>query len=89
MAKQSVTSKGRVQKLLQAAIEEEVKQFIEMNEEQLLQCSPEFQGFGARMLQSINDHFHKRTLIITCRVHPGEPQASHMLDGLIKYLLSD
>lgn len=42
MAKQSENSKGRVQKLLQAAIEEEVKQFMEMNEEQLLAVSPKF-----------------------------------------------
>lgn len=30
----------------------------------------------------------KKTLFITSRVHPGEPQASHMLDGVFNYLLS-
>lgn len=33
-------------------------------------------------------HSEKKCIVITSRVHPGEPQASHMLDGLITYLLS-
>ena len=28
-------------------------------------------------------------MILTSRVHPGEPQSSFMLDGTIRYLLSE
>jgi murein tripeptide amidase MpaA len=37
----------------------------------------------------INDHFHKKAIVITSRVHPGEPQSSHMLQGMIEYLISE
>jgi hypothetical protein len=36
LAKQSDEARGRVQRLLQAAIEEELKQFYEFNEENLM-----------------------------------------------------
>jgi len=40
------------------------------------------------MKQYIIDHFNKRAMIITCRVHPGEPQSSHMMQGILDYLVS-
>jgi hypothetical protein len=40
------------------------------------------------LIQYLRDHGKKKAIFITSRVHPGEPQASHMLDGLIEYLLS-
>ena len=86
--KQSEHSKGRVQRLLQAALEEEIKQFFEYNADHLLQTSPHFAGFGHRLTQYTKDHGRKKAIVITSRVHPGEPQASHMLDGLLTYLLS-
>ena len=88
LAKQTEQSKGRVQRLLQAALEEEVKQFFEYNEDHLLQTSPHFAGFGHRLTQYVKDHGQKKAIVLTSRVHPGEPQASHMLDGLLTYLLS-
>lgn len=50
--------------------------------------SPHFAGFGNRLEQYLKDHGQKKAIVITSRVHPGEPQASHMLDGLLDYLLS-
>lgn len=35
------------------------------------------------------DHFHKKAVIITSRVHPGEPQSSFMIKGMLEYLISD
>ena len=50
--------------------------------------SPQFAGFASRLYQYLKDHAQKKAIFITSRVHPGEPQASHMLDGIISYLLS-
>ncbi len=41
------------------------------------------------IMQSIKDHFHKKAIIISSRVHPGEPQSSYMLKGTIDYFLSE
>jgi len=30
----------------------------------------------------------KRTIIVTARVHPGESNSSHMMEGFLKYLIS-
>ena len=73
LKKQSDMAKGRVQNLLQAAFVEEIKQFFEFNEDQFLAASPSFAGFGNRLLQYVKDHSHKKAVIITSRVHPGEP----------------
>ena len=35
------------------------------------------------------EKIYKKTIFTTSRVHPGESQASHMVHGLIQYLLSD
>jgi len=32
---------------------------------------------------------NKQYVICTARVHPGESNGSHMIEGFIKYLLSD
>lgn len=88
LSKQGQQAKGRVQRLLQAAAEEEVKQFFEYNEDHFLQTSPHFVGFGNRLMQYLKDHGQKKAIFLTSRVHPGEPQASHMMDGLLAYLLS-
>ena len=40
---------GKVKKLLQEAIEAEISQFYEFNEDQLILSAPEFQGFGSRL----------------------------------------
>ncbi len=40
------------------------------------------------MNEYIRDHVKKKAIILTGRVHPGEPQSSYMLDGIIDYLLS-
>lgn len=88
LAKQSLDSKGRVKRLLEAAVEEEIKEFYEYNEDHFLTTSPHFAGFGQRLSQYLKDHGQKKAIFITSRVHPGEPQASHMLDGLLNYLMS-
>ena len=85
---QGEDSKGRVKRLLEAAFEEEIKQFFVYNEDHFLTTSPLFAGFGNRLNEYLRVHGEKKAIIITSRVHPGEPQASHMLDGLLKYLLS-
>jgi len=88
LARQGEDSKGRVKRLLEAAFEEEIKQFFEYNEDHFLTTSPSFAGFGNRLNQYLKDHGQKKAIVITSRVHPGEPQASHMLDGLLDFLLS-
>ena len=88
LAKQGEQANGQVQRLLEAAVVEDLKQFWEQHEEQFLQTSPHFAGFNQRLLQFLKDHSQKKCIFLTSRVHPGEPQASHMLDGLLKYLLS-
>ena len=88
LARQGEESKGRVKRLLEAAFEEEIKCFFEYNEDHFLTTSPHFAGFGNRLNQYLKDHGPKKAIVITSRVHPGEPQASHMLDGLLDYLLS-
>ena len=35
----------------------------------------------------INDHKHKKGIVITCRVHPGESNASFIAEGIISFLL--
>jgi hypothetical protein len=34
-------------------------------------------------------NFHKQCIFITSRVHPGEPQSSFSLEGMVLWLLSD
>lgn len=88
LAKQSQQTRGQVKALLDRAIEEELRQFFEYNEDHFIQASPFFEGFGQRLINYVKIHSQKKAVIITSRVHPGEPQASHMVNGLIAYLLS-
>lgn len=37
----------------------------------------------------MKDHYHKKAIVLTSRVHPGEPQASFMLEGALMFILSD
>lgn len=59
--------------MLEDAFEEEIKQFFEYNEDHFLTTSPTFAGFGNRLNQYLKDHGNKKAIIITSRVHPGEP----------------
>jgi len=45
--------------------------------------------FDTLMQEYIRDHWGKKAVVITSRVHPGEAQASYMMHGIIQYLLSD
>ncbi len=40
------------------------------------------------MVDSIRLHGHKKAIIVTARVHPGEPQGSFASEGIINFLLS-
>ena len=40
-------------------------------------------------MEGKEEKIYKKTLFITSRVHPGESQASHMVHGVIDFLLSD
>jgi len=37
----------------------------------------------------MRNHAHKKAIVITSRVHPGEPQASFMLEGILQAILAD
>ena len=98
--RQSLESKGKVRKLLRAAFEEELNSFYENNADvfrsidDTLNSGVEgpgrrYDNFNLRLRQYIVDHFHKKAIFITSRVHPGEPQASHMMQGMLEYLVSD
>jgi hypothetical protein len=56
LAKQSDEARGRVQRLLQAAIEEELKQFFEFNEDHLINTHASFAGFDKRLMEYVRDH---------------------------------
>ena len=45
--------------------------------------------FSQKLPQYMKDHYHKRAIVLTSRVHPGEPQASFMLEGSLQFILSD
>lgn len=47
---------GKVKKLLQEAIEEELSGFYNFNEDQIIASDPEFEGFGTRLSQYVRDH---------------------------------
>ena len=80
---------AKVQRLLYAAFEEEIKCFYEYNVDALIATDPCFKNLGQRLTQYIKDHAHKKAVVLTSRVHPGEPQASFMLKGAMDFLLGD
>ena len=42
-----------------------------------------------KVLKTINKyHSHKKGVFISARVHPGEPQSSWVLQGLVEFLIS-
>lgn len=63
--KQSMDSKGKVRKLLKAAFEEEIDSFFERHEESLKTIDPFFQNFNMKMKNYVQDHYHKKAIIIT------------------------
>ena len=100
--RQSLESKGKVRKLLRAAFEEECNSFYENNADLFKSIDDthntvgngalygrRYDQYNTKMKQNIMDHYHKKAIIITCRVHPGEPQSSHMLQGILDYLVSE
>lgn len=42
-----------------------------------------------KLVKEMRNKFYKKCIVITSRVHPGETQSSFLVEGLIKYLLSD
>ena len=62
-----------MKRLLEAAFEEEIKCFYEYNEDHFLTTSPLFAGFSTRFSEYLKVHGEKKAIIITSRVHPGEP----------------
>ena len=72
-----------------AAFEEEIKSWYEYNADLLISIDPSLKGLGQRLITYIRNHAHKRSIVLTSRVHPGEPQASFMLKGSLELLLSD
>jgi murein tripeptide amidase MpaA len=87
--RQTDDSKGKVQRLLEQAFEEEMMSFAEPNSKELQAIKPQWSEFGSKMIAYLRDHYGKRAIVLTSRVHPGEPQASFMLEGSLKMLLSD
>jgi murein tripeptide amidase MpaA len=88
--------------LLKAAFEEEINSFYENNGDVFKTIDDthntvgdgalfgrRYDQFNLKMRSYISDHFHKKAIIITSRVHPGEPQSSHMLQGMLDFLISD
>lgn len=83
-------SKGKVRKLLKAAFTEEIKSFFSQYQEEFTKIDPRrYENFQVKFKAYIEDHYQKKAIVITSRVHPGEPQASYMLQGFIDFLLSD
>lgn len=81
--------RGDNQKLLQKIVESEITKFYEQHKEVLISTNAAFEGFGKRLLAFMRAHSQKKAIVLTCRVHPGEPQSSHMLNGLLTFLMSD
>jgi len=46
-------------------------------------------GIETRFRTHLMVNAHKKAMVITSRVHPGETQSSYALEGMLKFLLSD
>lgn len=47
------------------------------------------QGVGVFPTKSLPNRFEKIGVFVSARVHPGEVPASHVMNGIIKFLVSD
>ena len=74
--------------MIEKLIINEVGKFILIYRNQMVEIDRQFDGFGKRLTKFLTDHLQKRVIVLTARVHPGETQASHMLNGALKMLLS-
>jgi hypothetical protein len=67
-------------------VDGEVGIFHEQNQQaltdEIVEC------FRTRLLALVTEHSHKQAIVLTCRVHPGECQSNHMLNGLLSTLTS-
>jgi hypothetical protein len=88
LLKQAAESKPKVQKLLEAAFEEECSSFYDSAQQGFQQANFQ-EGWGSKLQSYLSDHSHKKAVVLTSRVHPGEPQASFMLEGALRFLLSE
>ncbi len=67
-------SKGKVRKLLKAAFTEEIKSFFSQYQEDFSKIDQKrYENFSNRFKAYIEDHYSKKAIVITSRVHPGEP----------------
>ncbi len=49
----------------------------------------EHSGIKGRYIEHLKENQHKKAILITSRVHPGETQASSSLEGIADFFLSD
>ena len=66
-------SRGKVRKLLKAAFTEEIKSFFGQYQEEFNKIDKRYEGFCGKFKQYVEDHYQKKAIVITSRVHPGEP----------------
>ena len=65
-----------MRRLLRAAFEEEINSFYQTNEEAFIQSDLCFENYNRKLISYVEDHYNKKAIVITSRVHPGEPLSS-------------
>lgn len=55
----------------------------------MAQASEVLADLGGKMMQYLRHHSNKRAIVLTARVHPGEPQASYLMEGAVKVITAD